>query len=114
MDAVIEGTGHPDMISAAIRMLDQGGTRAQVDMPASTASASFGINDLMMRHISIVGALNGATNPFVDPQALVQAAGRGDINLADQVTHRFPLEQYEEAFATRKSGDALRVVVDMR
>lgn len=113
VDAVIEGTGHPDMISAGIRMLDQGGTLAQVGMPSSAASASFDITDLMMRHISIVGALNGATNPFLDPQALVHAAGRGDINLADQVTHRFPLERYEEAFAKLKSGEALRVVVDL-
>ncbi|MFB7328456.1 zinc-binding dehydrogenase [Streptomyces sp. NPDC056190] len=113
VDVVVEATGQPTMIRAGLSILEIGGTLAQVGIPTRVTDGTFGITDLMMRHLSIRGALNGATNPFTDPQVLVQAAQRGDLELASQVTHRFPLEEYDAAFDALKSGAALRVVVEV-
>lgn len=113
VDAVIEATGFPGMIATGLRVLAIGGTLAQVGIPAHGGEASFDVTDLMMRHLTIRGALNGATDPFTDPAEFVAAAERGDLELDEQITHRFPLERYEEAFAALKSGEALRVVVDV-
>ncbi|MGW2182929.1 zinc-binding dehydrogenase [Streptomyces sp. NPDC001732] len=113
VDVVVEATGQPTMIRAGLSILEIGGTPAQAGIPTRVPDASFGITDLMMRHLSIRGALNGATNPFTDPQVLVQAAQRGDLELASQVTHRFPLEEYDAAFEALKGGSALRVVIEV-
>lgn len=115
VDAVVETTGHPDMMSLSLEVLARGGRLALVGIPSEAAwsQASFDVREVMARHVSIVGAWNGACDPFVDLPEVVRLAERGDLELAMQVSHRFPIHRVAEAFETMQSGNALRVVIDM-
>lgn len=114
VDAVIEGTGRPEVIGGALGMLARGGRLALVGIPTTVDPAHFDVMDLMARHITITGALNGACDPFVDMPNIVQLVEQQRLDLESQISHRFPLDQYEEAIATLRSGQSLRVVIDVQ
>lgn len=113
VDAVIEGTGRAEVIEGALGLLARGGRLALVGIPTEVVPGHFDVMDLMARHITISGALNGACDPFVDMPNIVQLVEQGRLDLESQVSHRFPLERFEDAIAALQTGDTLRVVVDV-
>ncbi|WP_045877855.1 zinc-binding dehydrogenase [Pseudofrankia sp. DC12] len=113
VDAIIDCTGQASIIAAAQRVLAPGGRLGLVGIPHAGGTATLDINMTMYRHITVTGALNGASNPFVDIPNIVRLAEQGRFNLSDQVTHRLPLDEIDEAIATLRAGKALRVVIDM-
>ncbi|WP_448623522.1 zinc-binding dehydrogenase [Geodermatophilus sp. URMC 64] len=113
VDAVIECTGHAPVLAASLAILDRGGRLALVGIPTRTPTAEFDVMDVMSRHLTIAGALNGACDPFVDMQNIVQLVEQGRLDLDSQVSHRFPLNEVEDAIDALRGGDVLRVVVDM-
>jgi len=46
-----------------------------------------------------------------DTRAAMELVKRGVISAADLVTHRFPLQQISDAFATAQKPEALKVIV---
>lgn len=113
VDVVVEGTGQPGMITASLAVLNKGGRLALVGIPTGSTQAEFNVMDVMARHITIAGALNGACSPFIDMQDIVRLVEQGCFDLESQVTHRFPLSQYQEAIAALRGGKTLRVVIDV-
>lgn len=113
VDAVVDCTGQPAVLEASQRLLKAGGRLGLVGIPRSGTTVALDINAAMYNHIEIAGALNGACDPFVDIPDIVQLAEQGRLNLADQVSHRWPLAQYQEAIDALRAGDVLRVVIDM-
>ncbi|MBI4546216.1 MAG: zinc-binding dehydrogenase, partial [Gemmatimonadetes bacterium] len=63
---------------------------------------------VMFREIEVLGSLG--CRP-VDYPRVIELVRRGRIALEPLVTHRFPLEQIDEAFDALRSGGALRAVV---
>lgn len=112
VDAVVEATGQPSAIHAAVSALAPGGRLALVGIP-SPPLVEFDVAELMLRHITISAALNGACDPFADMASIVALAEAGRLDLSSQVSHRFPLSQIHDAVAALESGRALRVVVDV-
>jgi len=47
------------------------------------------------------------------PRAMDMAAS-GQVHLAPLITHRFPLEQVTEAFATAQRREGVKVIVEMQ
>lgn len=113
VDAVIECTGSTAVIAAAPSLLSPGGRLALVGIPSGAAGVEFDVTAMMLSHITVAGALNGACDPFVDIPAIVQLAGQGRLDLAGQVSHRWPLHQAADAIGALQAGDVLRVVVEM-
>ena len=113
VDAVVEGTGQATAIEASLAVLARGGRLALVGIPTSALSAGFDVMDMMMRHLTIAGALNGGCDPFVDMQNIVELVEQGRFDLTSQVSHRFPLSRIDEAFDALRGGHVLRVVVDV-
>jgi S-(hydroxymethyl)glutathione dehydrogenase/alcohol dehydrogenase len=113
-DAVIDCSGQPSSIEAAQYLLKPGGRVGLVGIPHGGATAALNITGAMYNHITVSGALNGACNPFEDLPEIVRLAESGSLNLADQVSHRWPLEKFEEAFEALRSGRVLRAVIDVQ
>lgn len=113
-DAVIDCSGQASSIEAAQHLLKPGGRVGLVGIPHGGATAEININSAMYNHITVRGALNGACNPFEDMPEILRLAESGSLNLADQVSHRWPLEEYEEAFEALRSGRVLRAVIDVQ
>jgi Zn-dependent alcohol dehydrogenase len=63
---------------------------------------------VMYREIEVIGSLG--CRP-VDYPRVIDLARSGRIKLKEMVTHRFPLEKINDAFAVLRSGEAVRAIV---
>ena len=63
---------------------------------------------LMFRELEIVGSLG--CRP-VDYPAIIQMVAHGTVKLQPVVTHRFPLEEINEALEVLRSGAGLRTII---
>ena len=61
----------------------------------------------------ILGSVYGSSRPERDFPALLALYRRGRLPLDRLVSRRLPLDAVEEAFSLMRSGDALRVVLDL-
>lgn len=113
VDAVIDCTGLPSVVEAAQRLLLPGGRVALVGMAHGQPTAVVDLIAAMYNHITIRGALNGACDPYRDLPEIIRLAEAGQLDLAGQVSHRWPLAQIGDAIAALRAGDVVRIVVDM-
>jgi S-(hydroxymethyl)glutathione dehydrogenase / alcohol dehydrogenase len=113
VDVVVEGTGVPSVVTAGLATLASGGRLALVGIPVTPTGVPFDLMDLMGRHLRVEGALNGACDPFVDMPNIVRYAENGRLNLEDQISHRFPLDEIDRAIDALRSGETMRVVVEI-
>ena len=61
----------------------------------------------------LLGTHLGAANPPLDIPRLARLLAASTLDLAPLVTHRFPLDEINEAIALVASGQAGRVVIDL-
>jgi 6-hydroxycyclohex-1-ene-1-carbonyl-CoA dehydrogenase len=106
VDISFEVIGNPDAIRQAFDSLRPGGRLCVVGYSAKDASISAA--KLMFREMDIVGSLG--CRP-VDYPRVIEMAKQGKIELKRQVTHRFELQQINEALQLLRSGEALRIIV---
>lgn len=71
----------------------------------------YGFETVIDREQTIIGVRG---SPHVYPQTIALIE-RGEMQLAELVSHRYPLEQYAEAFAVAQTGgpDVMRVLLKM-
>jgi S-(hydroxymethyl)glutathione dehydrogenase / alcohol dehydrogenase len=111
-DVVVECSGAPAAIDAAIALTAPGGTTALVGLPPDGHRASFDVKALMSGR-SIVGAFNGDTLPARDLPPVVEQIRRGELDIAGLVGAAWPLEEIADAVAAVRAGEVLRAVVDL-
>ncbi|MER5185704.1 L-idonate 5-dehydrogenase [Streptomyces sp. NPDC002896] len=93
VDVVFEASGSPAALGPALRATARGGTLVQVgNLPGTAASAVLG--DLVTREITWIGSYR-----FVEEIDDALHALRDGLDVTPLITHRFPLEQAEEALA---------------
>jgi 2-desacetyl-2-hydroxyethyl bacteriochlorophyllide A dehydrogenase len=105
-DIAIEAIGHPATIDQAFEVTRTGGRLCVVgytDRPATLNAAR-----LMFREMDIVGSLG--CRP-VDYPNVIQLVARGLVKLDPIVTHRFPLEEINQALDVLRSGEGLRTII---
>jgi S-(hydroxymethyl)glutathione dehydrogenase/alcohol dehydrogenase len=61
----------------------------------------------------LVGSHGGETRPDIDIPRYIQLYKLGRLKLAEQITHRFPLDQVNEAVDVVKRGEAGRCLITM-
>lgn len=67
--------------------------------------------DLTMREKEIVGSLSGSANPNDEIPRLLELYRRGLLNLDDQISRTYPLDEINEGYAEMKDGRGLRGVL---
>lgn len=105
-DVVFEVIGRPETIESAFDCVRSGGRLVVVgytDKPVSLSAAK-----IMFREIDVLGSLGCRC---VDYPRIIQMCADGLVKVDEMVTHRFPLEDLEGAFAVMKSGESLRSIV---
>jgi L-idonate 5-dehydrogenase len=96
-ELLFEASGAPAALGNVLRATARGGTLVQVgNLPGTAVSAVLG--DLVTREITWVGAYR-----FVEEISDALAAMRDGVDVSPVITHRFPIEQAEEALAV--AGD---------
>lgn len=108
-DRVIEATGAPAAIADALGHIATRGTLLQVGAAPIDHIAAIRPHDVFRREITIVGSFSVAD---AYPQAAARMTALAPA-MERFVTHRFPLEQFAEAFAAMRDPAALKVQFEM-
>lgn len=108
-DVVIECAGYVSTFAQAIELARIGGRIMGYGTMTETHGA-VPFYDLYYKELLISNPR--AAKPEDFPVAISMAAA-GSIHLEPLVTHRFPLEQVDRAFAAMERPDALKVLVDV-
>lgn len=106
---VCDTTGAPRIIEEAVEVAANGGRVILYGLPAETANVAFPVKTIIMKQLTVHGVEN---NPYVwEPLTHLVASGR--VNLKDMVTHTFPLDRIEDAFALLEdpNEDPIKIVV---
>jgi 6-hydroxycyclohex-1-ene-1-carbonyl-CoA dehydrogenase len=105
-DIAIEAIGNPKTIELAPATVRAGGLHCQVGYTHHNVLVNAG--RLMFREIEIKGSLG--CRP-VDYPKIVEMVRIGKIKLEPIVTHRFNLEDIEQAFDLMRKGESLRSII---
>lgn len=113
-DYTFEASGRPEVAAQAVAATATGGVTVLIGQPAAGVKAAFPVYELTQFEHRIQGTHIGGANPPLDIPRLAGLLAAGKLDLAPLVTHRFRLEDINEAIAVAGSGDAGRVVVDLQ
>lgn len=111
VDFAFEALGRADLVDAASRSIRPGGRVVLVGVSAAGERASFDHAGSVLSEHAILGTEYGSCVPPVDFPRLAELAVAGYLDLDRLVTHRFSLDDVDEAIATMDSGVAGRVVL---
>lgn len=100
-DVVIEAAGTAAAFDDALRLCGPAGRVAMVGLSAAEPYG-FGLDTVIDREQTIIG-VRGSPNTY--PQT-IDLITKGVIQTTPLISHRFPLDRYQEAFAITRSGGA--------
>jgi S-(hydroxymethyl)glutathione dehydrogenase/alcohol dehydrogenase len=115
VDVVIDTTGNVDVIKKSFDYLSNNGRMILVGQPRPGASLEV-VNALSFFNgngLSIKATQGGKTNPSNDILRYVKLEKAGKLYIDNFITHRYKLDQVNEAFDMLKSGNAGRIMIDM-
>jgi L-iditol 2-dehydrogenase len=107
-DVVIVGPGTSKAITAGIAAAGKGATVVQFTATPPEDELTLKSHDLYFNETRLVPSYSCGPEETREALSLVE---RGVINAAELVTHRFPLAQITEAFATAQKPESLKVIV---
>lgn len=113
IDIVIDTTGIPEVITKGVSILSGTGRMILVGQPAPGKFVEL-INAVNLFNgigQSIKATQGGKTNPQDDIPRYVKLYNQGLLSIDKLVTHRFTLNEINEAFDLLKSGNAGRIIV---
>ena len=108
VDAVLECAGVPETLTWAMGMLRRGGRCAMVGIP--TDDVALACQRLVLDELELVGSRASAG----EMQRVIPFVADGRMRVAELITHRFSLADYEKALATfndRASG-AMKIIIN--
>jgi S-(hydroxymethyl)glutathione dehydrogenase / alcohol dehydrogenase len=110
-DIVMECSGAPAAVEAAIHGVKRGGRVVLIGMtgPGATATVSL---DAVLGGREIVSTMNGGARPEVDYSRLIALAKERKLDIAGQITRRWPLAEVEAAIAALEAGEVTRAILD--
>jgi Zn-dependent alcohol dehydrogenase len=105
-DVAFEVVGRAATQEQALGSLKTGGRAVLVGYSPEAMKLNSG--RVMFRELEVVGSLG--CRPVDYPRA-IEMVRQGSIRLGELVTHRYPLDEINDALDTLRSGSAIRVVV---
>jgi 2-desacetyl-2-hydroxyethyl bacteriochlorophyllide A dehydrogenase len=94
-DFVIEAAGNPAAVETAVGAARRGGTVLLLGLPPSGTTVTFPADLMVNNDLTLVASFGYTSAMWA---RVVELLNAGRIPLGTLVTHRFPLEAYEEAF----------------
>ena len=111
-DLVIEAAGTPGAVERAFGLARRGGRVVLVGLAGNNVKAGLPIDDVVNNDLLISASFAYTSAAWAEVTALLSA---GQIGLSPLITHRFPLEAYEEAYQVLRSSSGPRgkVILDV-
>ena len=113
VDVFVECSGVMSSISAGYSATAPAGKTILVGLPDSTQQL---VIPSLLKHYHgkvLVASLGGQTNPSVDISRYLALYMEGVLKLDELITHRFPLEEVNEAIDVVRTGRAGRCMLQM-
>src|SRR5262249_32000876 len=109
MDYVVIGPGHPEVIRQALAYVCDAGAACLFTPTPTGVTTALDLGDLYFREISLVPSYSCGPD---DTRRAYDLLREGKVRPERLVTHRFGLEQVQEAYdVARRGGAALKVLV---
>jgi threonine 3-dehydrogenase len=106
-DVALEMSGNPAALRASLAAMAHGGGVAILGIP--TEEIRLDIQEVVFKMLTIKGIYGREMYETWYKMTVMLQSG---LDITPAITHRFPAEQFEEAFATARSGDSGKVILD--
>jgi len=107
-EVVLEMSGNARAIDQGTRMLARGGRMSLLGLP--DGAVTLDLNDQVIFKEARLQGITGR-EMFRTWQQTTTLLSTGRVDVAPVITHRFPLERFEEAFETTASGRSGKVIL---
>jgi len=109
VDVVIVATSSLNALKDAINFVRKGGTIVMFGVPSKGAIIDLDMSEIYSKGITIVNSY--AASDFDTKEALEKISNK-QINVSHLITHRYNLQECQEAFVHAKSGDnAMKIII---
>jgi len=113
LDVVVDTTGRPENIARAYELAGPGGKIIMVGQPQKGEALTVANFSDHFKGKTLLDSQGGSTDPNRDIPRYLGLYLRGLLKLDELITHRFPLEQVNEALEVVRSGIAGRAILEM-
>jgi S-(hydroxymethyl)glutathione dehydrogenase / alcohol dehydrogenase len=113
VDYAIEATGRPEAMLAAFLSTRARGAAVLIGIPRSDATVPLPALSIPRFERRVLGSIYGSSRPERDFATTLDLYRSGRLPLDRLISHRLGLDDVEQGFELMKSGEALRVVLDL-
>jgi len=110
VDVLLEMSGHASAIQQGFRLLRMGGRASLLGIPSRPVEMDLA-NAVIFKG-AIVHGING--RKMYETWFQAEALLRAGMNLAPVITHRLPLEKFDQAMGLLESGEASKILLTVR
>ena len=109
VDVVIVATSSLNALKDAVNFIRKGGTIVMFGVPSKGAIIDLDMSEIYSKGITIVNSY--AASDFDTKEALEKISNK-QINVSQLITHKYNLQECQEAFVHAKSGDnAMKIII---
>jgi len=113
VDYAIEATGRPEAMMAAFLSTRMRGAAVLIGIPRADATLPLPALTIPRMERRILGSLYGSIRPDRDFPAILDLYASGRLPLEKLISHHLPLERAQEGLDLVRSGQAVRVVLEL-
>jgi S-(hydroxymethyl)glutathione dehydrogenase/alcohol dehydrogenase len=115
LDCIIDTVGNLNLVSRFLHFLSDQGRCILVSLPKKDTSLSISDPNRLFgsEGQKIVTTQAGGFDPDTDIKRFVKLYQMGKIDYKSLITHRFGLEEINQAIETLRSGEAGRIMIDI-
>ncbi len=106
-DVALEMSGNPAAIRTVLDNMAHGGSIAILGIPSDDISLD--VNEIVFKLLTIRGIYGREMYETWYKMTVMLQSG---LDITPAITHRFPYREFETAFATARSGDSGKVILD--
>ena len=109
VDVVIVATSSLNALKDAVSFVRKGGTIVMFGVPSKGANVELDMSEVYSKGLTIVNSY--AASDF-DTKEAVEKISNKQINVSQLITHKYNLEECQQAFVHAKSGDnAMKIII---
>jgi len=110
VDVVIVATSSLNALKDAVSFVRKGGTIVMFGVPSKGANIELDMSEVYSRGLTIVNSY--AASDFDTKEALKKISNK-QINVSQLITHKYNLEDCQQAFVHAKTGDnAMKIIIN--
>jgi len=109
VDVVIVATSSLNALKDAVNFVRKGGTIVMFGVPSKGANVELDMSEIYSKGLTIVNSYSASD---FDTKEAVEKISNKQINVSQLITHKYNLEECQQAFVHAKSGDnAMKIII---